>query len=371
MIPPGIFEQYDLKAHVVGDDYLEECQRAHGVRLSSGRQHFGASFLAPEGHKALEFKPTDDLRSRHLADFLDEFELDFQRGSLVSHLQGPHPWTDPIPGGFAPLYLDAYDSPLVGLTDPCAPPHVTNWVIEWLLLIDIEDPERRVEALKYLCYRTAPKLWPDIYADWFRPRRVIALTQQRDQAIADRKALERRLQEQIDEELAFYAPYANLLHIGDDALKDLVRRVFQEVFGFTVRDLDAELDAGEPRRLDLLVNFGSESAFMEVRGSGNRNAKVDPDIERLDNNFDLSRQRFGHAALKGLVFNGLYRRDAEERDKNPTFSADVVREATSRGITLLSTRALLQLIERFRNGELTRENVAGLLSRPGLVRPPP
>jgi hypothetical protein len=349
-LPPRIFEQHALRAHTVRDTYLSECERAHGIRLCSRRDHLGASLAWPRGHKALEFGPTDDSRALHLMDFTEEFGTAFQARRLdVAYTRC-----------LAELFVDAYDDAVIGLYE---------LYLEWLYLIDINDASRRSEALRYLCYRTAPKLWPDIYSDSFKPRRVLALMEEKDKVIAERRRLEEEIERQIQDEQAFYAPFVNLPYLADDALKQLVQRVFQDVFGFEADDLDEKLEEGEPKRLDLLVKFPSASALVEVRARGTRNAQVD-DVERFDENYQWSNERFGPAEVKVFVFNGMYWRTLQQRTANPAFSDDVVSEAVGRGIGLISTFQLLELIEGFRNQEMSRDQVIGALSRPGLFEVP-
>ena len=313
-LAPRIFEKYGLRAHIVRNSYLSECERAHGIRLCSTQQHIpaAASRSSPEGHRTLEFNPSDDSRTLHLIDFVEEFETSLQANRI---------W---MRGGGAATYLftDACESSIIFLvTDD----------FEWLCLIDISDANRRNEALRYLCYRAAPKLWPDIYSDSFQPRRVFRLMEEKDKVMAERRTLEEKIEKQIQEEQAFYAPFVNLPYLGNDALKQLVQPVFRDVFGFEAEDLDEKLEEGEPKRLDLLVKFPSASALVEVRARGTRNAQIE-NIEQFDDNYEKSNERFGPAEVKIFVFNGMYRRTFQQRTGNPAFSDDVASEATKGGL---------------------------------------
>jgi hypothetical protein len=351
-LPPSILEQHRLSAHIVSDGYLRECERAHGIRLCSRREHTLArvGLFAPAGHKTLEFNASGDSRAVHLMDFVEEFETSFaahriRRFTVVECTY---------------LFADAYDDPVILLIEDA---------FAWLCLINIPHADRRNEALRYLCYRTAPKLWPDIYSDSFQPRRVLALMEDKDKVIAERRQLEEEIEKQIQDEQAFYAPFVNLPYLGNDALKQLVQRVFEDVFDIDAEDLDKKLEEGEPKRLDLLVRFPDASALVEVRARGTRNAQID-DVEQFDDNYERSNERFGPADVKIFIFNGMYWRSHAERTAYPAFSDDVVSEATKRGIGLISAFQLLEVIEAFRNEDISREQVIEALSRPGLFEIP-
>lgn len=109
--------------------------------------------------------------------------------------------------------------------------------------------------------------------------------------------------------------------------------------------------------------------MVEVRGSSNRNAKVE-DLEKLDDNYERAEERYGETDSKVLVFNGMYGRDAEERRRNPAFSQLIVDEAKIRDIGLLSAEELLRAIEAHRNDEMTVERFVEALRRPGVFQPP-
>ena len=354
-LPAGLFTEGRLRLHWVNDAYLGECERAHGIRLCSTDMHQGGRHLSPRGYKTLEFNATEDSRALHLADFIEAFGPSF----------GPR-WLDGDDDeSLTPLFTDGYGHPVIGLYNSI----YEDDYYERLLAIDIDDANRRNEALKYLCYRTAPKLWPDIYSDSFQPKRVLTLMEEKDKVIAERRTLEEELEKQIQEEQAFYAPFVHLPNLADDALKILVRNVFQGVFGFEAEDLDEKLEEGEPKRLDLLVKFPSASALVEVRARGTRNAQIE-DIEQFDDNYEKSNERFGPAEVKIFVFNGMYWRPFQQRTANPVFSDDVVLEATKRRIGLISTFQLLDAIESFRNEEIGGEQVIEALSQPGLIQFP-
>lgn len=351
--------------YAVTDAYLEEMTRAHGIHFVGSdwtktwhqRLHWHAYAKQPKGHKHLEFNPCSEV-AELLADFVEEFEADFVPSHLVSwrppEIDGVTGLHSPIPGA---LFRDAYGLPLLGLRRLRVP---------WLLSINIPDKQRRTAALEHLCYRSAPKLWPDLYAGSFQPRRVKELEAERSHVAMELRSRMAQLNEEIGDELAFYAPYLNLLVLGDDSLKGLVREAFEQVFGFSAADLDELVPEGERKTLDLRVERGAWSAFVEVRSRGNRNAQK-TDVENLNDHYAEAEARHGPANSKVLVFNGMYWRDPSERARHKTFDKPTIEEAEGTGVCLVNTQQLLACIEAHRNRELTVEALVTALSRPGLL----
>ena len=369
-------QQRAVPYHRVSWHYLAEARRAHALSfrvIGDAHQKKAAVPIfqdycglatvlryciePPQGHLTLEFNPADD-RAAHLADFLDEFAGLFRSSRIMNPNGNSWAYEQAEP---PVLFRDVYDDPVVALG--------LHGSLEWLLLPNIEDKHARLEAFVHLCYRTAPKLWPDVYSDLFHPRKVQALEQRLSQVVAERRTLQHDIEAEIDAERRFYAPYVNLTVVGDDVLKDLVRKVFEEVFGCKVNDLDEEVEAHEDKTLDLFVTCGDWSAMLEVRSSGNRNARVD-DLERLDDNYKLAAERYGKAKSKILVFNGMYSRDPAKRKQNPAFGTGIIREAKVRKIGLVSTQQLLEAIEAHRNEEMTQEQFVKALRAPGLFQEP-
>lgn len=313
--------------------------------------HWGTTMRSPKGYRDLEFNQapgTDDAAS-HLIDFVDEFEENFANARLGS---------DTHPAPHTTLFNNYYGEPLIVLR-----PEAT------LQMIDIPDDAVRLAAFDYLCGRTLPKLWPESLSHDIRPRRVVELEKERELVIARRRQEIESIDAALDAERRFYATYAPLTELADDALKNLVRIAFEKAFGFEVIDLDEEIEDGQPKTLDLLVRHSGLCAFVEVRASRNRGARVD-DIERLDDHADAVTQRYEPPDFKLFVFNGMYRRGPESRTDDALFSNHVADEARGRGVTLISALRLLQAIEARRNDEITSEGFIDLLKSPGRFQPP-
>ena len=330
-------------------NYIQECHRAHAIRICNDKLTRLAHWkqIASQGYRSLEFNAAPDSRASYLSDFIEAFEADFWTGRLD--------WFE-VETEYEALYSDVYRDPVVVLAEEA---------IQCLMTLDIPDPNRRSEALIFLRTRTAPELWGDLFSNHFFPAEVVALKEQRDKLLAESRAELARLDMQIEEGQAKYAPYVNLLYIGDDALKDLVAGTFRDVFGAKVQDLDTTTADGEPKRLDLDVNLGGTTLCVEVRGRANRNAQID-DIEKFERNLELMTNGAKYEA-KLLVFNGMYRRTDEERGRVQTFSNDIVEEAMAVKIGLLSTGVLLGLVEARIAGKLSDSDLIERLSTPGVI----
>lgn len=339
---------------LVSDDYLREATRARGVVLCQS-QHDEWWAVAPSGHHDFEANPTEAPEAIHLVDFFDEFGEAFVNRYLSSHSQR-------FEQKETQLISNSYGRPLAVLQREIILP-------TRLILIDLADDAARLKAFEYLLYRTVPKLWPEVCSDQFRPRRVAELEHLREREIAGRRARVAEIDTAIDAELAYYAAYAPLTLLADDPLKALVARAFAEVFACEVIDLDEELEAGEPKTLDLLVRRPGWCGFVEVRARGTRAARVE-DIDRLDNHVEAVEARHGPPDSKVFIFNGMYWRGPESRSDDILFSQQVVEEARTRAVALLSTSRLLQAIEVRRNGEMTDAQFIEPLGTPGVFQPP-
>lgn len=337
----------------IPDSYLREAANAHGVRFCSRNDEYHnvcCQSPAPHQHMPLEFSPAD-RRSAQLADFIHDFESSFGRYHL---------W---FPGQEKAIYRDFYGRPIVTMGKSGRSP-------DWLYLIDIRNKSKRLQALWRLCTRSAPKLWPELYAGSFQPRHIRSLRERQSQLTAVFRAEMERIDAEAEEEEQFFAPFYNLLYIGDEALTSLVARTFKEVLHCEVEDLDEQVTADDWRTLDLRVQCNGFDAFVEVKGSTNRNAKIG-DLEQFDDHYETASARYGQARSKVLVFNGKYGRPEGERLRDATFSSQVIDEAETRGITLVDTRDLLDGIDRIRNCDLTDQQFLERLARPGRLALPP
>ncbi len=333
--------------------YLREATNAHGIRFCSGADEFHGVHRAlnrRERHMPLEFNAVGP-RATHLADFIHDFESSFGRYHLWFSSQEKA------------IYRDFYDQPIVTMGESGQSP-------DWLYLIDIPNKSKRLQALWRLCTRSAPKLWPDLYAGSFQPRHIRSLRERQSQLAAVFRAEMERIDGEVEEEEQFFAPFYNLLYIGDEALTSLVARTFKEVLHCEVQDLDEQVTADDWRTLDLRVQCNGFDAFVEVKGSTNRNAKIG-DLEQFNDHYETASARYGEARSKVLVFNGKYGRPEAERLRDATFSSQVIDEAETRGITLVDTRDLLHGIDRIRNCDLTDQQFLESLARPGRLALPP
>lgn len=350
---------------VISDQYVNEAKAARMIKFATREGDGIASTVETTGHYDLEFSPTSEPEAACLEDFVHEFGQAFERVHLeiegyrflqkMQALGGRKPRNP-----FRPLFVDYYSNPLIALGDFTPPV---------LYIIDMPDEATRVEAQKYLCNRTVPKLWPDVYSDVFRPRRVVILEREKERLIADRREALARMDEAIEAERRFFASFAPLTQLADDPLKRLVGQALEEVFHCEVTDLDETLDADESKTLDLFVKRGEWKCFVEVRSSGNRGAHKN-EIESMDEHLPAMESKYGAANSKLFIFNGLYNRPPEARTDKAMFNQPVIEEAEMRGTTLLSTFQLLDAIEARRNNEITDDEFIEALKNAGVFQPP-
>jgi hypothetical protein len=344
-----------LPYYRVPASYLREARNAHGIRFCTSQDdlhHVTTRRRSEDRHIPVEFNAVD-ARATHISDVVHDFERFFCQGYLYSHI-----WSRAA----RPIFRDFYEEPTVLIWKGDEPP-------EWLYLLDIPDKARRIDALARLCSRSAPKLWPDLYAGSFQSRRVRELRERQSHLAAEYRMEVERIDDEVAAEETFLAPFYNLLYVGDEALADLVGKALRDIVHCGTENLDEQVTKDDWRTLDLRVTYEKWTAFAEVRGSTNRNARIN-DLEQFDDHYETDSKRYGAAASKILVFNGKYGRPEDERLRDATFSRQVISEAETRGVTLIDTRDLLDAIDRIRSGDLTVGQFMEALARPGRLTLP-
>lgn len=315
-----------------------------------------------EGFYDLEFNQTDQPEATHLMDFVHEFEAAFERTHLtISSLAlltklakfGDPRLADETP--YRPLFVDFYGNLLIVLGDFDPPV---------LYVIDLPEEDVRSKALEHLCHKTVPKLWPEVYADQFLPKKVVSIEKRLEHLILAFREEQTALEKLKQDELDFYARYARLADLGDHALHQLVMESFEEVFGFEVLNLDSGLQADEAKTLDILLQLDGSQFVVEV--SSSRRGARKKDLEDIDRHVPKVVAKYGPAQAKVFIFNGFIRSSPEDRSLERTFSSDVIREAEVRGICLMATSQLLESIEAKRNEEIIGEQLASAMQKPGL-----
>ena len=345
-----------LVSYRIPNSYLREAVKAHGIRFCTNEDEFHEVETMGhrrERHMPMEFNDADP-RALHVATLVQSFESSFRPGFLYNRNRGS--------AGTA-LFQDFYDHTTVAISEERAG-------ADWLYLVDIRDKKKRVDALWQLCVRVAPKLWPSLYAGSFQSRRIHALREHQSQLSTKFRAEMQRIDDEVEREEKFFGPFYNVLYTGDEALVDLVATAFQDIFHCVADNLDEQVTKDDWRTLDLKITCGEWSAFAEIKGSTNRNARID-DLQHLDDHYEVTSGRFGRAQSKILVFNGKYGRPEAERLRDATFSSQVREEAETRGITLVDTRDLLDAIDRIRNGDLSEQEFIQCLAKPGRLTLPP
>jgi hypothetical protein len=232
---------------------------------------------------------------------------------------------------------------------------------EQFLLPNVPDPKRRSQLVRYLLEEFLPSRHPKLRA-WIStawPRAVVAEGQafaaeaQRVRVALDsRRAALQDLQTRV-------LPYRDLLTLKGEDLKQLVAKVFREVFGLSVRDLDAEPGR---KRFDLLVSDGSTDFAVDVSGmrTGSLKTKDLNDLEKQIRDFPSQRR-----LSPVLVVNAgcSFPPSDAKRRIDPAQAAD----ALGRGISVLSTMTLFDLVGDVLSNGKVPECLTQLLKKPGLV----
>jgi hypothetical protein len=335
--------------NIIDNSYLGECEKAHLVRFVTEHEHLTGkvrSYPNP-GAKSLAFIPKQKKIATALSDFVENHRDEFTNSHLMSGRSNSN-------FNFSPVFENEYSRPVV-LTSKTTPSD--------LFFLPIRDSATRDGVIYEFCERVAPRIWPNLYSDSFLPRRVIELMERKTSISMERRAIEQELENAIQAELSYIAPYINLIHMGGDELKDLVALTLRSVLMGEVTDLDKELANDEPKGLDLLTRWGSYSCFIEVRASATGNARRD-DLTRFERNFTRSQARFGSVEGKVLIFNGMFAREDTDRNPGAAFSDDVADEAGRLGILLVTTSDLLALVGALRENSVSLEAVLESLHSP-------
>ena len=141
--------------------------------------------------------------------------------------------------------------------------------------------------------------------------------------------------------------------------------MFGRLFGFRVTDVDLPALLSDPTGPLMLLETPNVRALAEVRGFEAR-AIGQQDVRAFANTVGRFVARHGELKARLLVVNPQAQLPPGQRARP---SADVVRAAAREGIALLTTDSLLNLIERWRAGEIDLAGLEARLATPGELRP--
>jgi hypothetical protein len=239
-----------------------------------------------------------------------------------------------------------------------------------VVLPNVADPKVRQEATLYLLQRVLPQLRPAYFPNhWYHSyvppglaKQRAALDERQGQVLAEIEAERKR----VEAAASAFEEYKPLVRLGGDDYKDLLAKALHGVLGFRVTDLDQGLKKNEAKGADLLAEDDDWRMLVEARGVNRRSAKLD-DIERLHTHATNFAAKRGEPNARVLIINAQSDLPPEKRAK---FSPDVLDEAAKRRITLVSAPTFLGLIETWRAGRLSRDELKAFFGTPGCPTPP-
>jgi len=150
-----------------------------------------------------------------------------------------------------------------------------------------------------------------------------------------KKSIEETL-EKIDEDLKEFDKYKRILFLGDDELKNEVKDILIEVFGFIVEDNEKFIE-------DLLIKDAENNpiVLLEVKGL-NGNVRRG-DISQLDAHRDRNDLPPEFPAL--LIANTMMKGTTSINDKEIEIHPDQVRHAVDNNIVIIRTLDVLRVLD--------------------------
>jgi hypothetical protein len=234
-----------------------------------------------------------------------------------------------------------------------------------VVLPNLEPAARRGEAILFLLGEVLPHLRPDLFpAHWYHAYLPPGLEARRAEVARRRARVERELraeEQSIAAAAAAFEEYKPLLRLTGAPLRALVARVFRELFGFRVSEVAQGMLTGDPTAADLLLEHEGFRALADVRGFGGRGL-VPREVPAFVQRAALFADRHGRTDARLLVVNPHAHLPPPRRTP---LGADVARGAARQGVAVLTTEALLGLVERWRVGELDAAGLKTRLATPG------
>ena len=324
---------------------------------------FYAQRLSRQPYLVPEMRPANE-RAAYFRSFVYEFEPHleatvFQDPTGVSRRDLP-PVRDWIR-----IYKDEDNNPRIFSYEP------PGEQCKVLVIPNITPDSEKARGCKFLVDHVLPFLVPDSYVDILVPSTVRGL---KDEWLAEQIRFREKiveLERQITDEEDFYRPFKPVVRLLSTPLHELVGRIFEEVWGMTVTNLDAEADrAGEPRKADLLLVLGEWRALVEVTGGGRRAATTPEVLEPFLGHIEEHERQLGPVDAKIIVFNPHAARPLPERLELPSCTDDFPEDAKDAGVTFMTTFDLFHTLELKREGSLDTETLIGCLTLTGRIALP-
>lgn len=369
--PSGRLEGGSVHTLAIAPRYFEVPQ--HRSELAGGRAYL--IFRVDASNTEREVRVAEGCPSAYEA-LAAELAKSLSNCDVASPTIGRHGNQDPP---LTPLIVSTSDQPIAirrtvpWLRDPAngfsivlALPTVTNlaaWFRAFLLDIHGRDPERV----------PAPPPAFTHPSDWYTPtqRRLVASISEIDTQIEELMARRQRLEERLaDEGEHAERGVGRVLRLDGDGLVEAVARVLDDL-GFSVRNMDAETEPGEPKREDLRLTLTDSprwEAIVEVKGytSGTR-TNDSRQVREHRERYLKEEQRLPDQTL----WIGNPYRDTDPSTRQPP-DANVADAAANVGAVYALTTDLYRLwVASAENHPSSRPSIQSLIeAEPGLWRLP-
>ncbi|MEW7916517.1 hypothetical protein [Enterococcus avium] len=154
----------------------------------------------------------------------------------------------------------------------------------------------------------------------------------------------------------------SILYTQSDELVDVVFKIIEEI-------LDVDLSQFDDKKIeDIAFQIEGETFIGEIKGVTS-NVKT-PNLSQLDNHFtnfveehpEINEENI----YKLLIINHQRKRPIDDRDP-----VDIKQIETARkkyGSLIIETRELLRVLENYRSGNLTRENILEMFTQTGILK---
>lgn len=302
----------------------------------------------------------------------------YLRTATFSCVVKPGSW---FTGRWITLATSKYGEPVSGVITPDTDPdaeHGGGWVFV------LPGVERRADVVQELVEHVLPNLAPQLFPHverevWTRRREyeLPQITAIKDEIAAAQEATRvrvRDLEAGIERERASSAYLHQLLTASGG---DLVTAVISalKTLGFQdVHDVDAEREAAgdtRPKREDVHIMDAEVPVLVEVKGISG--LPKEADALQVVKYLAPRMHEWGCTDLKGLsIVNHQRALPALDREDENVFQGDVLTNAQEKpGFGLLTTWDLHRLVRSFLALGWRHEDVAGLFTTTGRVRPVP
>lgn len=154
----------------------------------------------------------------------------------------------------------------------------------------------------------------------------------------------------------------SILYTQSDELVDVVFEIIEEILGVDLSQFD------DKKIEDIAFRIGEKTFIGEIKGITS-NVKT-PNLSQLDNHFTNFVEKHPEISeesiYKLLIINHQRKRPIDDRDP-----VDIKQIETARkkyGSLIIETRELLRVLENYRNGNLTRENILEMFTQTGILK---